>query len=69
MILLGSNDAIREKLRLKPNIISDQGIVSALTELISAQAEATPDIVGLPVAVIQVDSDGSIRWLQKGACN
>jgi hypothetical protein len=66
---LGEHRAIDEELKTHPDIWAEKGALPTLEYLIGLQSEATPMIVGPPVAVLQINKDGSIHWLEKGSCD
>jgi hypothetical protein len=33
------------------------------------EVEAHPDLAGLPISELQIDKDGHVHWLDKGACD
>jgi len=50
-------------------LIKEQGAPATLEQLIEKQAKATPNLVGLPVAILTIKRDGNIEWNSRGACS
>jgi len=50
-------------------LIGERGVPAALEQLITKQAEASPNLVALPATVVTVRRDGKIEWHSRGACS
>jgi len=65
---IGLNGHIRSYLRTHPNWIRDDYRELA-RRLVQLEIEAHPDIAGPPTSELQIEKDGEVHWLDKGACD
>jgi hypothetical protein len=63
-IFLGHNESIDQ---LWPPNVQPKHTIETAKEIINAEIVNHPDSVGLPIAILQVDSNG-ITWIENGEC-
>jgi hypothetical protein len=66
-VFAGVNGHIQAYLRSHPGW-DEEGAVNAALRLISLEAAAHPDLVGMPISIGAVESDGQFHWIQRGKC-
>ncbi|MGH9495244.1 MAG: hypothetical protein ACRD3B_09625 [Candidatus Sulfotelmatobacter sp.] len=66
-LFAGVNGHIRAYIQNHPGWEADGGVPAAL-RLIKIEVEAHPDIVGPPISVGTVNSNGEFHWVQRGEC-
>jgi hypothetical protein len=67
-VFAGVNGHIKTYLRSHPGW-ENEGDVTAALRLISLEAAAHPDLVGLPISIGTVDSSGAFHWIERGKCD
>lgn len=65
---LGIPTAAEIELHRRPAIFVELGIVEALKHLMKVQHDSTPETVGEEVSILKTARDGTVTWLQEGAC-
>lgn len=65
---LGLNGHIRAYVKAHPNWAKEDDLKLA-HQFVEMEAEAHPDLAGLPISELQIDKDGHVHWLDKGACD
>lgn len=65
---LGIPTAVSRELGRWPSIWQELGMVDALRHLMKVQHDATPETVGEEVSILKTARDGTVTWLQEGAC-
>jgi hypothetical protein len=65
---VGLNGHIRRYLRAHPEWIK-RDYSELAPRLVQLEIEAHPDLAGPPISEVQIDKDGHVHWLDKGACD
>ncbi|HEX3820465.1 MAG TPA: hypothetical protein VHW45_09040 [Candidatus Sulfotelmatobacter sp.] len=66
-VFAGVNGHIRSYVRSHPGW-EEEGAVNAALRLINLEAAAHPDLVGLPISIGTVESNGKFHWIERGKC-
>jgi hypothetical protein len=53
----------------RPKMWRADGVPAGLDRLIALQSAATPNEVGPPVAILEIDNDGKRVWIKNGMCD
>lgn len=64
---LGLNGHIRAHVKSHPDWAKED-YVKLAHRFVEMEMEAHPDLAGPPISELQIDKDGHIHWLNKGAC-
>ncbi len=64
---LGLNGHIRAHVKSHPDWMKED-YVDLAHQLVEMEMKAHPDLAGPPISELQIDKDGHVRWLEKGAC-
>ena len=64
---LGLNDHIKEHMRTH-NTWEKMGYRRAAYKFVQMEVEAHPDAAGSPIAEVEIDVRGRVRWVSRGAC-
>ena len=65
---LGLNGHIRAHVKSHPDWAKDD-YVKLAHRFVEIEMEAHPDLAGPPISELQIDKDGHVHWLDKGACD
>jgi hypothetical protein len=65
---LGLNGHIRAHVKSHPDW-SKEDYVKLAYRFVEMEVEAHPDLAGPPISELQIDRDGHVHWLDKGACD
>jgi hypothetical protein len=65
---LGLNGHIRAHVKSHPDWAKGD-YVKLAHQFVEMEMEAHPDLAGPPISELQIDKDGHIHWLDKGACD
>lgn len=65
---LGLNGHIRAYVKAHPNWAKEDDLKLA-HQFVEMEVEAHPDLASLPISELQIDKDGHVHWLDKGACD
>jgi hypothetical protein len=65
---LGLNGHIRAHVTSHPDWAKED-YAKLARRLVEMEVEAHPDLVGPPISELQIDKDGHVHWLDKGACD
>jgi len=65
---LGLNGHIRAYMKAHPNWAKEDDLKLAY-QFVEMEVEAHPDLAGLPISELQIDEEGYVHWLDKGACD
>ena len=65
-VALGEHRAIDEALAANPDFWK-VGVVAAVKKLINLEVLKAPNLVGLPISILSIDSSGP-HWIDRGAC-
>jgi len=65
---LGLNGHIRAHVKSHPDWAKED-YVKVAHRFVEMEMEAHPDLAGPPISELQIDKDGHIHWLGKGACD
>jgi len=64
---LGLNGHIRAHIKSHPDWAKEDYLKLA-HRFVEMEVEAHPDLAGPPISELQIDKDGHVHWLEKGAC-
>lgn len=64
---LGLNGHIRAHVKAHPDWVNED-YVELAHQFVEIEMKAHPDLVGPPISELQIDSEGYVHWLDKGAC-
>jgi hypothetical protein len=67
VVLLGRHEAADSELSRNQTIWRHYGLPGGVRHLIAIEIAAVPDEVGPPIAMIEIDKDGS-HWISEGRC-
>jgi hypothetical protein len=65
---LGLNGHIRAHVKSHPDWVKED-YVKLAHRFVEMEMEAHPDLAGPPISELQIDKDGHVHWLDKGACD
>jgi hypothetical protein len=65
---LGLNGHIRAHIKSHPDWVKED-YVKLAHRFVEMEMEAHPDLAGPPISELQIDKDGHVHWLDKGACD
>jgi hypothetical protein len=65
---LGLNGHIRAYVKSHPDWAKED-YVKLAHQFVEMEVEAHPDLAGPPISELQIDGDGHVHWLDKGACD
>jgi hypothetical protein len=65
---IGLNGHIRRYVKAHPEWITGD-YVKLARQFVEMEVEAHPDLAGPPISELQIDKDGHVNWLDKGACD
>lgn len=65
---LGLNGHIRAHVKSHPDWVKED-YVKLAHQFVEMEMEAHPDLAGPPISELQIDKDGHVHWLDKGACD
>jgi hypothetical protein len=65
---LGLNGHIRAHVKSHPDWAKED-YVKLAHRFVEMEMEAHPDLAGPPISELQIDEDGHVHWLDKGACD
>jgi hypothetical protein len=65
---LGLNGHIRAHVKSHPDWAKED-YVKLAHRFVEMEMEAHPDLAGPPISELQIDKDGHVHWLDKGACD
>jgi hypothetical protein len=65
---LGLNGRIRAQVKSHPDWAKED-YVKVAHRFVEMEVEAHPDLAGPPISELQIDKDGHVHWLDKGACD
>lgn len=65
---LGLNGHIRAHLKSHPDWAKED-YVKLAHRFVEMEVEAHPDLAGPPISELQIDKDGHVHWVEKGACD
>jgi hypothetical protein len=65
---LGLNGHIRAYVKSHPDWAKED-YVKLAHRFVEMEVEAHPDLAGPPISELQIDRDGHVHWLDKGACD
>jgi hypothetical protein len=65
---LGLNGHIRAYVNAHPDW-EKEDYAKVARQFVEMEVEAHPDLAGLPISELQIDKDGHVHWLDKGACD
>ena len=65
---LGLNGHIRAHLKSHPDWAKGD-YVQLARRFVEIEVEAHPDLAGPPISELEIDEEGHVHWLDKGACN
>jgi hypothetical protein len=65
---LGLNGHIRAHLKSHPDWRKEDYLKLA-HRFVEMEVEAHPDLAGPPISELQIDKNGDVQWLEKGACD
>lgn len=65
---IGLNGHIRAYIKSHPDWEKDD-YAKLAPRFVELEIEAHPDLAGLPVSALEIDNEGVVVWLDKGACD
>jgi hypothetical protein len=65
---LGLNGHIRAHIKSHPDWTKEDYLKLA-HRFVEMEVEAHPDLAGLPISELQIDKNGHVQWMEKGACD
>lgn len=65
---LGLNGHIRAYVKTHPDWGKEE-YAKVARQFVEMEIEAHPDLAGPPISELQIDKDGHVHWLDKGACD
>lgn len=65
---LGLNGHIRAYVKAHPRWAKEDDLKLAY-QFVEMEVEAHPDLAGRPISELQIDKEGHVHWLDKGACD
>ena len=65
---LGLNGHIRAHVKSHPDW-SKEDYVKLAHQFVEMEIEAHPDLAGPPISELEIDENGDVHWLDKGACD
>jgi len=66
---LGLNRRIRSYVGNYPDWEADSDLATLASRFVKMEIEAHPGLAGLPISELELDHDGNVRWIAKGACD
>ena len=67
-MVTGMKDAVMKELDENKRFWQTHNPISGINRLIELQSVSTPNMVGMPVSIVEIQKNGMIDWLQRGMC-